>query len=303
MSLENGNPAAPGTLLLWSVILAGLSAVSMASVLIRMAQAPPLAISFYRVMLAALVLWPVHLCRNKGKARVWNGRTLALTFLSGTFLALHFAFWVQSLGMTSVASSVTLVSVNPLFIALFGRFFLGERPSAGLWLGVGCAFLGSALVAGSDCSFSSQALKGDLLALLGAVMASGYLLAGRAARSSLDLAAYTAATYGTAALVLLLLCALWRTPIWGFSAQTYAVLAALALVPQLIGHTAFNWSLRFLPPTVVAVLILGEPVGATFLAWLIFGEGLSVVKGAGLLILGTGIVVSARSASTGGGKE
>jgi drug/metabolite transporter (DMT)-like permease len=283
----------PHPYLLWPLVCAGIIAISCASILIRLADASSLAIATYRVGLASLILAPYFSLKLPVTWRKWNRRLLGATVLSGFFLALHFVFWVRSLQMTSVASSTTLVCTTPLFVALLSYFCLGEQLPKRSWLGILLVLLGSATIAGNDLSFSEEALFGDFLALAGALAASGYLLAGRFVRRYLDLALYTLGSYGSAALLLLSFSTLTAAPLSGFSNQTYLVLILLAIIPQLIGHTTFNWTLRFLSPTTVAVLILGEPIGATILAYFFFGELITGVKALGLFILGTGIVLSA----------
>ncbi len=285
----------PHPYLLWSLVCTGITAISFASILIRLADAPSLAIATYRVGLASIILTPYGALKFPVIRRRWNGQILGVTCLSGFFLALHFAFWIRSLQMTSVASSATLVSTAPLFVAIFAYFCLGERLSRHSWIGILLVLAGSGLIAGSDFHFSTEALSGDLMAVAGAVAASGYLLAGRFVRRQLDLTSYTLGAYGSAALLLLLVSTLTATPLSGFTNQTYLVLVLLAIVPQLIGHTTFNWTLRYLSPTTVAVLILGEPIGATLLAYWFFGETAAPTKALGLFILGTGIVLSAKT--------
>jgi drug/metabolite transporter (DMT)-like permease len=302
--MERKHPiTAPSPYVLWVVVLTGIAAISVASILIRLAEAPPLSIAAYRVTLASLAITPFFALKSRATRHQWNIRVAGITALSGFFLAFHFIFWISSLKMTSVASSVILVSTNPLFVGLISFFWFRERSHWTLWAGVFCTIVGSSIVAGSDFSFSKEALRGDLLALLGALMASGYLLAGRVARRSLDLLSYSFGAYGAASLVLLTGCFATSTPLTGFAGQTYGVLALLALVPQLIGHTAFNWTLGFLSPTIVAILILGEPIGATVLAFFFFEESPGLLKGAGLLILGTGIVLGSLSSPKSGDRN
>ena len=183
--------------------------------------------------------------------------------------------------MTSIASSATLVSTTPLFVALFGHYCLGEQLPRTSWPGILLVIAGSCLVAENDFALSKEALSGDLLALAGALAAAGYLLAGRFVRRTLDLATYTLGAYGSAALFLLAFSLSTTTPLSGFSNQTYLVFLLLAVIPQLIGHTTFNWTLGFLSPTTVAVLILGEPIGATLLAYWFFEETLVASEGHG----------------------
>jgi drug/metabolite transporter (DMT)-like permease len=261
-----------------------------------MAEAPALVIAWYRVALAALVLGPLF-ARDRIGATVpfLARRTLAVTLVSGAFLAFHFACWIQSLKMTTIASSVTLVSTTPLFASLFSRLWLREVFDRWMLVGVSCSTLGGVWVAGSDFSTSGEAFWGDLLALAGAAMAAGYLVIGRSARRSMDLTSYTILVYSAAALVLLLFCLACNLPLGGLSGRTYVILGLLALIPQLIGHTTFNWALRFLPPTTVAVVLMGEPIGATLLGYLVFGEAPSWNKSGGLITLATGIVLCSRS--------
>lgn len=283
-------PTAPFTLSLF--ILTGIIAISLASIFIRLTDAAPLVIATYRVTIAAMLIGPVFVRRHFSSKQHWHLRIALSTLLAGGFLAFHFVFWITSLSRTSVASSVTLVSSTPLFVALFSYLWLREKPGILLSAGIACTILGSGLVAGTDFTLSMDALTGDLLAILGAIMAAGYLIAGKFARQSLSLPTYTFCAYGSAGVVLLISCLVTGTKLYGFSKETYVFLLLLALVPQLVGHTTFNWALKFLSPTTVSVLILGEPVGATLLAYLIFGESVSWLKGCGLVLLGAGITLS-----------
>jgi drug/metabolite transporter (DMT)-like permease len=277
---------------LWAIVAVGILAISCASILVRLADAPSLSIATYRVTLASLLLAPLASWKRKPLSGKIPRTVIRLTILSGICLALHFAAWISSLQMTSIASSTTLVSTSPLFVALFSYFVLGEPLSTRAWLGISLVLGGSLAIAGIDLNLENDALTGDLLALVGALAVSGYLLAGRIVRRHLELTSYTFGTYGTAALTLLLLSLFTGAPLSGFSTETYGILILLAVVPQLIGHTAFNWTLRFLSPTSVAVLILGEPIGASILAYLFLGENISLQKGISLFFLGTGIALT-----------
>ncbi|MGA7877496.1 MAG: DMT family transporter [Desulfoferrobacter sp.] len=283
--------AHPSSFALWSLVSVGILSISVASILIRMADAPSLSIATYRVSLAVVFLTPYFFLWHDRRQDRWDRKILQFTLLSGAFLAFHFMFWIHSLKLTSVASSVTLVSTTPLFVAVFSSFWLHEKPTRQVIWGSLITLIGSVLIAGTDFTFSKEALQGDLFAILGALMATGYLLSGRFVRRSLGLTAYIFAVYGVAALVLLICCLLTGTPVTGFSKETYLVLILLAIIPQLIGHTTFNWALKFLSATVVAVLILGEPIGATILAFLFLGESVSGIKAIGLITLGTGILL------------
>jgi len=281
----------PSFLILCAIMGLGILAISFASILIRFAEAPSLAIATYRVTLAALVLLPRLLWSSvSDPARPAFSGPWKLLILSGLFLALHFVFWIESLQKTSVASSVTLVSTSPLFTALFSAVLFKERPRPWLWVGLAACLAGSAIVTGFDFQSRNESFIGDLLAVLGALMASGYLLAGRAARPHMPLVSYLVGVYGTAALTLLARAFLTRTPLTGFTPTTYGALILLALVPQLLGHSSFNWALRHLSATSVAVLTLGEPIGASLLAFLILGETVGPTTAFGLALLGGGIL-------------
>jgi drug/metabolite transporter (DMT)-like permease len=278
--------------LLGLLILVGISAISCAAILIRLAEAPPFAIAAYRVTIAALLIVPYFALQRRRVPQPWPRGILIRTFPAGLFLALHFAFWIYSLTKTSVASSVILVSTTPIFVALFSVTVLRERLRGRLWLGMLCAMAGSVIIAGVDFSFSRTSLWGDVLALLGAIMASGYFLTGRAVRRSLDLARYSVVAYGGAAVLLLIVCAVSGTSLCGFPPETYLILLLLGVGPQLIGHTTFNWALKFLSPTLVALLVLGEPIGATLLAYFFLGEAVTPAKLTGLIVVGLGIAVA-----------
>jgi len=225
-------------------------------------------------------------------------RELGLCVLSGALLALHFWTWITSLENTSVASSTALVTTNPLWVALASGLFLRERPGRAARLGIVLCLAGSLLIFAADASRASghalAPMLGNAQALVGAMAASGYLLLGRALRARVSLTAYIWLAYSSAALLLFAAVALMRVPVLALPGSTWIFMAALALGPQLIGHTTFNWALRRLTATFVAVAILGEPVGAALLAWLFFGERFSILQLIGFVALLAGIFVAAR---------
>jgi drug/metabolite transporter (DMT)-like permease len=281
---------------LWGMVVFGILAISCASVLIRLANAPTLTIAAYRLTIATAALAPLFACRQRRTARKWTAKALGFIISSGFFLALHFICWIHSLQKTSVASSVILVSTTPFFVALFSLLILREQLHCRVWLGMICTMLGSCIVAGTDLNFSPEALWGDLLALLGALLLTGYLLVGRVARRHLDVSSYAFGAYGAAAVLLIAVCQLTRTPLIGFSPRTYLILGILALVPQLIGHTTLNWALRYMPATLVALVTLGEPLGASILAYIFLGETIGRIKLTGFIMVGLGIFLAALSA-------
>lgn len=275
------------------VLLAGVLAMAWASILIRWADAPPLVVGAGRLSAATLLLapfaWPAALreCRRLGP-REW-----LLLILAGVALGLHFAAWIASLKLTSVASSVVLVSTTPLFVAIASPLILGERVPRTMALAVGLAVVGSMVIGTADVRAVTGALAGDLLALAGALMAAVYVLAGRVLRRRMSLLAYIWPIYGLAALVLLLGCALAGQSLAGYPPRVYGLLVLLAVGPQILGHSSVNWALRYLSPTFVTVAVLGEPLGATVLALLLLGERppWSLLLGGTILLLGIGLAI------------
>jgi drug/metabolite transporter (DMT)-like permease len=277
---------------LYLFLLTGIIAVSTASIFIKLCDAPVLIIATYRMVLASLMLAP-SACFQK-TWRGWERDDLGWFFLSGLFLSLHFAFWIASLKYTSVASSVVLVTTHPIFVGIGGWLFLKERLGLNLICGIALSVLGSGLISYGDMSLSKEALMGDGLAFLGAIAASGYLLVGRKMRKGQVLLSYIFPVYSTAGLILILFTLIFQESFWGYSSSTYLYLFLLALVPQLIGHTTFNWALKYLPASAVAITILGEPIGSTLLAYLILGEGLTIWKVIGGISIFAGILIALR---------
>lgn len=270
----------------WVAMGVGVVAISFASILIRLASAPASVIAAYRMVLATLVLLPLLALRG-GRDLTSIGRQDApACLLAGAFLGLHFALWTSSLQQTSVASSVVLVTTNPLFVGVASALLLHERPGRPLITAIALSASGAALIGLHDLGAPAGSLRGDLLALLGALMASGYLLVGRRVRPRLPLLSYITLVYGTAALLLLLLVLALGHPLFTYPRRDYLLFLLLALGPQLVGHSMFNWALRYFPATTVALAILGEPVGSSLLALVLLGEGLGALK-----VLGGGLVL------------
>jgi drug/metabolite transporter (DMT)-like permease len=290
----------------------GILAVSTASIFIRYAQqeAPSLFIAALRLSVAGLVLAvPTWLKRRQELARL-KGRSLILALVSGLFLALHFATWISSLEFTSVASSVVLVTTTPLFVAVLSPLLLREPLRKMAVTGLILAFGGVILVAlGDACQlsagniacaspgniFTSEAIKGNLLALAGAVSAAFYVMIGRKLRKVLSLLSYIFIVYGMAAVILLGAMFAAGYPLLGYSPQTYMWVILLALIPQLIGHTTFNWALGYLSAAFVSIVLLGEPIGSTILAFLVLQETPGIMELSGGALILAGILIASLS--------
>lgn len=299
----------------------GLLAVSTASIFIRYAQAdgaPSLIIAAYRLTLAALVLLPLVLWRHRAELGRLTGRQWLLTGLSGIFLGLHFGTWISSLEYTTVANSVVFVSTAPLFVALMAAALLRERLTRWVLAGLALALAGSVIVGVSDacagadgCPPLSEFVRGvgffgDLLALAGAVSVAAYLIIGRTVRGGLSLLVYILLTYGSAALTLVAGVFVLRGSFVGYTLEDFVrslagdglgwglCVVLLALAPQLIGHSSYNWALRYLPATFVSVTVLGEPIGSTVLAYFLLGETPTPLKLLGAALILGGILLAAR---------
>jgi drug/metabolite transporter (DMT)-like permease len=240
--------------------------------------------------LASLMLLPFASYRRVWKG--WSNNEKGWLILSGILLAFHFALWIASLKYTSIASSVVLVTTNPIFVGIGAWLFLKERIGLNLVLGIILSVLGSGLISYGDMTLSKEALMGDGLALLGAITNSGYLLVGRKMRKGQDLLSYIFPVYLACAMVLIIFSLVFQKSFSGYSSSTYLFLFLLALIPQMIGHTTFNWALKYLPASMVAIAILGEPVGSTILAYFILGEGLTLLKIIGGILIFAGILIA-----------
>jgi drug/metabolite transporter (DMT)-like permease len=293
------------------VIALGILAVSTGSILVRYAQvyAPSIVIAAYRLGLATLFLAPLALFKHRSELRSIQGRDRILAIGSGVFLALHFATWITSLEFTTVVSSVVLVSTAPLWVALLSPVTIKEPLTRAILIGMGMALIGVVVVGVSDiCTISYQGLScpsfdefirgdafiGDLLALAGAWMAAGYLLIGRRLRAGISLVPYIFVVYGIAALVLTILMFASGQSAFGYPPITYLWFILLALVPQLLGHSSFNWALGFLSAAFVSITLLGEPIGSAVLAYFLLQEVPSELKIFGAILILAGIYVASR---------
>lgn len=277
-------------------ILVGVSAVSTASLLIRLSSAPALAIAAYRLLFATIILLPFFLITGgMRELRALSLRGFLVLIGVGLVLAAHFGSWITSLKVTSVASSVILVNVAPIFVAVLSHFYLKERTTRRVWLGILTAFSGAAIIALGDLGRGEDSLLGDLLAVVGAVMLSLYLLAGRRIRQKLGLLAYVTPVYAVSALTLFFSCVSTGVPLAPYPQEEIVLFLALAVVPMIFGHTVYNWALKYVGAPIVSVSLLGEPVGAILLAALFLREMPASIAAFGGVLTLLGIYVTASS--------
>jgi drug/metabolite transporter (DMT)-like permease len=250
-------------------VAVGVLAVSAAAIFIRLAEAPALAVAFWRNALGVLVLLPLALYWRPTFPRGW---TLFYGVASGAALGAHFGLWISSLDYTSVAASVVLVCTQPVFVAILAYLFFGERTSPVSFLGILVALAGTAVIA-SDSSVGSATFFGNVLALSGAVMVSVYVLIGRSLRTTgIGVLPYSILVYASASATLAPAALYTGAPLWGYSGETWFWLFAVTLGPQILGHTVFNWALRYVDASVISGTILAEPVVSALLAWLVLSE-------------------------------
>ena len=288
---ENLNPPINPIL----VLTIGILGVSTGAIFARLADAPALVTAAYRLGLASLILVPLAAWRARDELRNLSLREYKLAIVSGFFLALHFATWISSLDYTAIANSVVLVNTIPLWVGLLTPLVSKDRLTRATIVSIIVSVIGGGIIGLGDFATGSQALLGDLLAVAGAICAAVYLLLGRNLRPRLSLLAYVAICYGSAAVFLWIAVSALQLPVSGYNTTTVAAFWGMALVSQIMGHSSYNWALKWFSSSLVAVALLGEPIGSTIMAYLIFGEGLTWSKFIGGMFILSAIYIAAAS--------
>ena len=281
--MKDAPPVSP-----WLILSVGVFAISTGAIFARMASAPALVIAAYRVGLATLFLLPFTAAKTLREVKILSRHDLLFVLASGFFLALHFASWISSLFYTSVASSVVIVNTIPLWTGILSPFLTGDPFTSRLKRGLLLALPGGVIIGWGDFALGGGALWGDFLALLGSFFAAIYILFGRKVRPRISLGSYITLNYGTAAAVLwVTILAAGLSPT-GYSRSTWAAFFLLALVPQILGHSSYNWALRWISAGTVALCLLGEPIGSSLLAAAFLDEPLTMktVLGGVLILAG-----------------
>ncbi|MGX1902651.1 DMT family transporter [Thermolongibacillus altinsuensis] len=274
----------------------GAFAISTSAILVKWTDAPSAITAFYRLFFAVLFMTPFFIVKNISEIRTFQKRDWLFSFLSGTLLAFHFIFWFESLRYTSVASSVVLVTLQPLFAFIGAYLFFKEPITKSALLSVFLAIGGSLLISWGDFRVSGKALYGDLLALLACAMVTGYWLVGQNLRQRFSLIAYTYIVYGMAAAILCVYALLFQYSFLSYRPTDWLCFILLAIVPTLLGHSLFNWAMRWVSAAMVSMAILFEPIGAIILAYILLGETvqLSQTIGAFCIMVGVGIYLFAQ---------
>ncbi|MDT0307685.1 EamA family transporter [Streptomyces sp. DSM 44917] len=287
------------------LLAVAVAGISLSGPLIAATAAPALAIAFWRNALGVAALAPAAALRPRLRAEAASvrGRALLLSLASGAALAAHFALWLPSLSLTSVASSVALVTTTPLWTAVLLRL-TGRRPPAAVWAGSLLAFAGVLALTGVDLAASPRALAGDALALAGGITSAVYVLLGAEVRRTTSTTAYTLWCYGTAAALLLAACLAAGVSLGlgggagGYPAETWLRLLALTAASQLLGHSLLNRVVRGLGPSVTSTALLLETPGAALVAaaWLGQAPPAAAWPALALILLGLALVVRAERA-------
>ena len=287
----------PSSLAVTCAISIAILALAFSSVFITFlakAAVSPLAIAFYRMAIATILLAPAALARHRNEIVALSRKELLLILASGFCLAIHFGAWISSLTYISIATSVILVNTHPLFVVVASYFFLGEKPSKSVWLGTAIGFLGMLIISKEGLSNAEFGLKGDLLAILGALAVVGYFIIGRKVRSRVSLLAYVTPLYLVCSTILFIWAQLTDSRLYPYDIQVWLLFLALAIVPTIFGHTVFNWAIKHVRPSTISLAFLGEPVVASVLAFIFFKQTPSIETYAGGALVLAGIYLTMR---------
>jgi drug/metabolite transporter (DMT)-like permease len=283
-------------------LLISIIAVSFASIFILSCQAPPLSIAFYRLLFTTFLLVPLILIRKKTRDELRNlpRTTLLIMIVIGVILAAHFSFWVTSLKMTSVASSVILVTAHPMLVAPLSFYFLKEKLSWINALGIAISLGGVGVLVIGNYGFSSlglDTLEGNIFALLGGIAAGLYILGGRTLRKKVSTVSYAFVVYAVGTIALFFICLSLNAPVYHLAVSDYVIILLMAIVSGIFGHTLYNWSLGYIRASVMSVALLGEPIGSSLLAyaipWIHQEPSLYTIVGGGIILVG--IYLTART--------
>lgn len=271
-------------------ILAGTFFTSLSSIIIRFSNAPALAISAYRMLFTCLMLLFPVLYRNKNEFSEISAKDFALCAASGFFLALHYASWISSIQMTTIANSTVLVACSPMFVAILNFFIMKERPSYRMVIGIAMSLAGTFIIAmGSAGGSQNSMMTGNVLAFLGAIFVAVYLVIGGIVRKRLSAGTYVFIVYSVSAFVLFAMCFAGSIPIYPYPARELALFFALAFFCSILGHTVYNYLVKYFSSTLISVSTLSEPIFASIMALFFFSEIPTLYTLAGGIIILAGI--------------
>lgn len=272
----------------YAALVIGVLSVSTSAIIVKVTSAPAPVIAFYRLFFSTLLIFPFFFIKHRTELKMISRKDWVYSTIAGVFLAFHFILWFESLNFTSVASSVVLVTLQPLFAFIGTYLFFKEKVSkialcSGLF-----AIMGSVIISWGDFRISGLALFGDLLALAACAMITAYLLFGQGIRKGHSLTLYTFIVYGISSITLLIYCLIFQYQLTPYPMTDWYNFMLLALIPTLLGHSLFNWSLKWVSTNTISVMILFEPVGSIILAYFILGEKMipSQIAGGSIIVVG-----------------
>lgn len=264
----------------------GVVIISFSGILIKLSTAPPLIIAFYRMFFSSIILTPFFFSRYRNSVGLFLDYRPAIV---GLLLSFHFILWITAFEYTNVANAVIFIALQPLFTLILEMIFARDDLRKGIVSGVLFALVGSIIISIGDISYLFSKIWGDLLAIAAAFMAASYLFVGRSLREEVEYFPYIYVVYTYTALILGLFVFIFDIPLSGYGRYNFLYFLGLAVGPTLIGHSSFNYSVRFLPTTIVSLAILGEPIMTTIFAWFLLGEKITLVTFIGGLFIITGI--------------
>ncbi|OCS85556.1 DMT family transporter [Caryophanon tenue] len=273
------------------LIAIGVFSVSMSAIFVKLATADAGVIAFYRMLFSVLLMAPFFLVKYRHELTTLSKKDWLFSGIAGVFLAFHFILWFESLNYTSVASSTVLVTMQPLFAFIGTYLFFKEKITLQTFIAGLIAICGSFLIGWGDFQVSGSALYGDILALIACALITGYLLFGQDVRQRVSLMTYTMIVYSASTITLFFYIVGKGESFGPYSAENWLWFLLLAIVPNLLGHTLFNWAIAYVSTNVISIAILFEPIGAAILAYIILNEGISWLQLLGGVVILLGIML------------
>lgn len=272
------------------IVLAGTFFTSLSSIIIRFSTAPALIISSYRMLFTCIMLLPL-IIKNRDEFTELNKRNIILCIISGIFLAFHYATWISSIRLTTIANSTILVSCSPIFVSLANYLFIKEKLSKKMIISILVSLTGTIIIAlgSNDTAVASNMMHGNTLAFLGAIFVAGYLVIGGIVRKNLSAGAYVFIVYSVSTVVLFIMCLISGTPLYPYPPREFMLFISLAFFCSILGHTLYNYMVKYVSSTLISVSTLSEPIFASILAILIFKEFPSLYTLFGGIVIITGI--------------
>lgn len=269
-------------------LIVGIIAISFSSIFVKWSDAPVSVQGMYRLLFTLILMLPFVLKHGRTLKRI-SGREWTLLILSGTFLALHFLFWMGSLKLTTVASSTILLSLQPVFVMAGAYIAFREKTTKPAIVGMVVAIIGAVMIGWGDIGISSQHIQGDILSILGTIVVAIHMLIGQKLLKTIPAALYSFTVFLTAVIVFAIYNILLLIPMTGYSGKDWGIFLLLAIVPTVFGHVLFNWLLKYVTAATISMAILGEPVGASLLAYLLLNETLNITQWLGGVIVLSGL--------------